>query len=189
MCCCGALPCASPLPSPVPENSSATARLRPDGWRDGLWRRLGPIAALAAWQLPMGALAAPPVQLQLRPSLERFSSGDPIWWLEVRQGARVLQRWAAATGLPSKQRADRHGSPGNGAPLPPGAYAVGKPEPWNADLWIGLEPLFATRRSGLGIHHCFPGVGCICLPQRPQLDQLAAQIRRHGIRRLEVLPR
>ncbi|MFM7268698.1 MAG: hypothetical protein ACKOZT_08950 [Cyanobium sp.] len=152
-------------------------------------RLLASIAAAAALQLPMGALAAPSVQLLLRPSQERFSSGDPIWWLEVRQGPRLLKRWAAATGQPSKQTADRFWTPGNGAPLPPGAYSVGDPEPWNADLWIGLEPLFETRRGGLGIHNCFPGVGCICLPIRPQLDQLAALIRQHGIRRLEVLQR
>jgi hypothetical protein len=30
-------------------------------------------------------------------------------------------------------------------------------------------------------------VGCICLPQRPQLDEVAALIKKHGIRRLVVV--
>ena len=152
---------------------------------------LGGLALIGVVQLPMtsAAVATASPQFVLRPSQQRFSSGDPIWWLELRRGGRLLQRWAAATGQPGRQTADRVWTPGNGAPLPPGTYAVGTPEPWNADLWIGLEPLFETKRSGLGIHHCFPGVGCICLPQRAQLDQLAALIRKHRIRRLEVLRR
>jgi hypothetical protein len=128
-----------------------------------------------------------PATLVLRPGAARFASGDPIWWLELRQGSQQLARWAAATGLKQRQQADRRWSPGNGAPLPPGTYRVGRPEPWGRDLWIALEPLFKTSRSGLGIHHCFPGVGCICLPQRAELDQLAGLIRRHGVRRLQVL--
>lgn len=152
---------------------------------------LGGLAVTGIVQLPvtLAAVAAPSSQLLLRPSQQRFSSGDPIWWLELRLEGRLLQRWAAATGQRAMQTADRVSTPGNGAPLPPGTYAVGTPEPWNADLWIGLEPLFETKRSGLGIHHCFTGVGCICLPKRPQLDQLAALIRKHSIRRLEVLRR
>jgi hypothetical protein len=150
---------------------------------------LGCTALAGQLQLPSEAAALAPVRLLLRPSQDHFASGDPIWWLEVRQGRRLLQRWAAATGQRSKQAADRFWTPGNGAPLPPGSYVLGAPEAWNADLWLGLEPRFATRRSGLGIHHCFPGVGCICLPQRRHLDELAGRIRRHGIRRLEVLPR
>ena len=138
------------------------------------------------------ALATPPIfaaesQLLLRPSQERFSSGDRIWWLEWRQGKRLLQRWAAASGASQSQGLDRRWSPGNGAPLPAGTYALGRPEPWGRDLWIGLEPRFSTRRSGLGIHNCFPGVGCICLPQRRELDHLASLIRRHDIRRLVVV--
>lgn len=125
--------------------------------------------------------------LELRPSLQRFPSGDPIWWLELRQGGRRLARWATATGLSARQSADRLWTPGNGAPLPPGLYRVGRPEPWGRDRWIELSPMFKTNRSALGIHHCFPGVGCICFPKRRELDQLADLITRHGVDRLEVL--
>lgn len=141
---------------------------------------------MAAPGLAQPASSPEPVTLVLRPSTERFASGDPIWWLELRQGRQQLGRWAAATGLRQMQQADRRWSPGNGAPLPVGAYRVGRPEPWGRDLWIELLPQFQTSRSGLGIHHCFPGVGCICLPQRAQLDQLAGLIRRHGVRSLRV---
>jgi len=147
------------------------------------------LAGCVAVLLPLliGPVIAAENQLLLRPSQERFSSGDRIWWLEWRQGKQLLQRWAAASGAGQSQGLDRRWSPGNGAPLPAGTYSLGRPEPWGRDLWIGLEPRFSTRRSGLGIHHCFPGVGCICLPQRRELDQLASLIRRHDIRRLVVL--
>jgi len=161
----------------------------------GSGRRLGPAAlrsaALGSGLLALGWLgpAAPAAELQLRPSAQRFASGDPIWWLELRHGDHRLGRWAAATGLKASQVADRRWTPGNGAPLPPGVYRVGRPEPWGRDLWIDLAPLFRTSRSGLGIHNCFPGVGCICLPKKPELEQLAALIRRYGVNRLEVLGR
>ena len=73
----------------------------------------------------MGPVFAAENQLLLRPSQERFSSGDRIWWLEWRQGKQVLQRWAAATGAGQSQGLDRRWSPGNGAPLPAGTYALG----------------------------------------------------------------
>jgi len=170
--------------------------MKPPFWGHAMVRLrpilVAPLALLAvgmAGLLPSAAGQATSPQLVLRPGGERFASGDPIWWLELRQGQRQLGRWAAASGLKQQQTADRRWSPGNGAPLPIGAYSVGRPEPWGRDLWIDLQPLFRTTRSALGIHNCFPGVGCICLPDRAQLNELAALIRRHGVRRLEVLSR
>jgi hypothetical protein len=120
------------------------------------------LAGCAPVVLPllMGPVIAAENQLLLLPSQERFSSGDRIWWLEWRQGKQVLQRWAAATGTGQSQGLDRRWSPGNGAPLPAGTYALGRPEPWGRDLWIGLEPRFSTRRSGLGIHRVQRLVSC-----------------------------
>ncbi|MEI6359603.1 MAG: hypothetical protein WCO50_04660, partial [Synechococcus sp. ELA619] len=50
-------------------------------------------------------------------------------------------------------------------------------------------PLFLlwNSRSALGIHHCFPGVGCICIPDRQALNSLAAAIRRWQIKSLKVI--
>jgi hypothetical protein len=72
--------------------------------------------------LLIGPAIAAESQLQLRPSQERFASGDRIWWLEWRQGKRLMQRWAAASGASQSQGLDRRWSPGNGAPLPVGTY-------------------------------------------------------------------
>lgn len=127
------------------------------------------------------------MQLTVSRSQARFPGGDPIWRLQLVDGTRVLRRWQAASGDRGRQSADRLWSPGNAAPLPPGRYRVGRPEPWGSDLWIDLQPGFATARSGLGIHHCFPGVGCLCLPDRQALNELAALIERHRVRVLTVL--
>jgi len=143
-------------------------------------------AMVAALALAPGAAGAE-AWLSLERTAARFPSGDPIWLLKLRQGPRQLASWKAASGAANRQQHDRRWSPGNAAPLPPGRYRVGTPEPWGQDLWIDLEPRFATGRSGLGIHHCLPGVGCICLPDRRGLDGLAAAIRRWDVRRLEVL--
>lgn len=142
-----------------------------------------------AWLLGMGVLASPAqaeVLLTVARTQVRHPSGDPVWQLQLVDGQRVLRRWAAASGRRDRQGADRLWSPGNAAPLPPGRYRVGRPEPWGQDLWIDLQPTFATRRSGLGIHNCFPGVGCLCLRERAALDTLAALIERHQVRTLVV---
>ena len=44
-----------------------------------------------------------------------------------------------------------------------------------------------TSRSALGIHNCYPGVGCICIPDREQLTSLADAVRRYNINRLKVV--
>ena len=79
------------------------------------------------------------------------------------------------------------GHPETGSPLPKGTYQLGQPEPWGQDLWLQLDPLFPTSRSALGIHNCYPGVGCICIPDREQLSSLADAVRRYNINRLKVV--
>ena len=135
--------------------------------------------------LPAPVSAAP--QLRAWRTAERFPAGDPVWRLQLVDGTRVLDSWQAASGSRERQGADRLWFSGNAAPLPAGRYRVGRPEPWGSDLWIDLQPAFATARSGLGIHHCFPGVGCLCLPERKALNELAALIQRHRVRVLTVL--
>ena len=113
--------------------------------------------------------------------------GQQQWLLELHQADTLLASWPAVSGRPGSQRLDRRWSPGNGAPLPQGAYSLGAPETWGEDIWINLTPRFDTSRSGLGIHHCNPGSGCVCLPDRASLLALKAWMEVVELKRLRVL--
>ena len=126
-------------------------------------------------------------QLTARRSDLKGDHGQRLWLLELHQGSEILARWPAVSGTPSSQGLDRRWSPGNGAPLPAGEYNLAPPEPWGEDIWVNLTPRFDTRRSGLGIHHCNPGSGCLCLPDRASLLALTAWMQKVDLRRLSVL--
>ena len=125
--------------------------------------------------------------LEARRSNPTGSSPTGSWVLELFRGEQLLAQWPAVSGYGSKQTADRLWSPGNGAPLPIGTYALGQPEPWGSDLWLNLEPQFKTDRSGLGIHNCNPGSGCLCIPNRNDLNVLANWIEATGIKKLRIV--
>jgi hypothetical protein len=150
-------------------------------------RRLGVLPAVLLSLALVPQVAAAEAELTLERSRGSFANGDPIWLLKLVKGSRLVRTWQAASGAANRQQLDRRWSPGNGAPLPPGSYRLGTPEPWGQDLWIDLQPEFSTSRSGLGLHHCLPGVGCICLPDRQALSAVAASVQTLGIRRLRVL--
>lgn len=133
------------------------------------------------------AVAEGRLALEFRRGEGRFPSGDPIWWLELRRNGSTVARWRAASGIASRQVADRRWSPGNAAPLPPGLYRLGRPEAWAGSYWIDLKPRFSTTRSALGIHTCLPGSGCICLPDAADTAAVARWIRSAGITQLTVL--
>ena len=134
-------------------------------------------------------LSAPSLaaELELRRTGSSYDNGDPIWLLQLRDGGQVQQQWQAVASAKRHQQLDRRWSPGNGSPLPKGTYRVGEPEPWGADLWLQLDPLFPTSRSALGIHNCYPGIGCICIPDRQELSDLADAVRRYNVTRLKVV--
>ena len=143
---------------------------------------------LLALTLPVVVQAAAnAAELELRRSGRNDNQGAPIWILQLRAEGSIRQQWPASASAAAHQQLDRRWSPGNGSPLPKGRYRVGPPEPWGSDIWLQLDPLFPTSRSALGIHNCYPGVGCICLPDRQQLGSLADAVRRYGITRLTVL--
>ena len=125
--------------------------------------------------------------LEFRRGEGRFLSGDPIWWLELRRNGSTVARWPAASGMASRQAADRRWSPGNAAPLPAGLYRLGRPEAWAGSYWIDLKPRFPTSRSALGIHTCLPGSGCICLPNPADTAAVVRWIRSAGITQLTVV--
>ena len=125
--------------------------------------------------------------LTTRRTSARFPDGNRIWKLDLRRDGLLLASWDAVSGSAQRQDADRLWSPGNAAPLPAGRYRLGPPEPWGDDLWLDLQPVFNTTRSALGIHRCYPGTGCICIPSRADLNALAAWVKRGEIRALTVI--
>lgn len=127
------------------------------------------------------------LQLRAKRTDSQRTDGQRQWLLELHQGQTVLASWPAVSGTPNSQNLDRTWSPGNGAPLPPGDYTLGAPEPWGNDIWMTLSPRFDTSRSGLGIHHCNPGSGCLCLPDRSSLLALTAWMQEVDLKRLRVL--
>ena len=117
-------------------------------------------------------------------STETMSNSQ--WVVELFKGSKRLALWPAISGYNTKATADRRWSPGNGAALPIGDYVLGQPEPWGTDIWLNLRPQFKTDRSGLGIHHCNPGSGCLCIPNRNNLEAIAAWVKATGINKLTV---
>ena len=138
----------------------------------------GPTANL----LHKGGLA-----LTSRRTEQKFSDDNSVWRVELHGQGQLLASWIAASGIAERQQVDRQWSPGNASPLPPGDYNLGAPEPWGEDLWFTLTPRFDTTRSALGIHRCYPGTGCICIPNRGDIEALAAWVREAEIRSLTVL--
>ncbi|WP_244279464.1 hypothetical protein [Synechococcus sp. UW179A] len=127
------------------------------------------------------------VQLIARRTDFQQTDGQRQWRLELHHAGMVLASWSAVSGTPSSQDLERRWSPGNGAPLPQGDYSLGTPEPWGKDIWITLAPRFDTSRSGLGIHHCNPGSGCLCLPDRSSLLALTAWMKEVDLKKLRVV--
>ena len=127
------------------------------------------------------------MRLTTRRTDQLFPDRNRVWKVELHQGERLLASWDAASGIGPRQSADRRWSPGNAAPLPAGRYALGSPQPWGDDLWFDLQAQFQTTRSGLGVHRCYPGTGCICIPSRQDIEALAAWVNQAKIRALTVL--
>ena len=132
-------------------------------------------------------LEAGDLRLTTRRTERMLPDGNRQWSVELHSGTRLLARWMAVSGIAQRQDADRLWSPGNAAPLPAGRYSLGQPEPWGEDLWFDLQPRFETSRSALGIHHCYPGTGCICIPSRAEIDALAAWVRQANLQTLLVV--
>ena len=69
---------------------------------------------------------------------------------------------------------------------PMGTIAIGI-VPMGVISWLNLEPQFKTDRSGLGIHNCNPGSGCLCIPNRNDLNVLANWVEATGIKKLRIV--
>ena len=126
------------------------------------------------------------LRLSMRRTNNLFPDGNSVWLVELHGDGSLLARWTAASGIAQRQTADRLWSPGNASPLPAGTYRLGAPEPWGDDLWFDLQPRFETTRSALGVHRCYPGTGCICIPSRNDIDALAGWVRMAELREITV---
>ncbi|WP_413440689.1 hypothetical protein [Synechococcus sp. MIT S1220] len=132
-----------------------------------------------------GSLAT--LRLTARRTSELDQGGNRLWTVELHGDGEVIVSWDAVSGHAARQEVDRFWTPGNASPLPPGVYSLGQPEPWGEDLWFDLLPRFSTTRSALGIHRCYPGTGCLCIPNRDAIEALAAWVRESGLAQLTVL--
>ena len=176
--CSGSCGSEAELVSPVHHPETAPQQAAPKPSPPG---QAGPSQALLA------RLQGKALQLSAQRTDFQRTDGQRQWLLELHHGKTVLASWPAVSGTPNSQDLDRHWSPGNGAPLPAGDYSLGPPEPWGDDIWMTLSPRFDTSRSGLGIHHCNPGSGCLCLPDRSSLLALTAWMHEVDLKRLRVL--
>ena len=176
--CSGSCGSEAELVSPVHHPETAPQQAAPKPSPPG---QAGPSQALLA------RLQGKALQLSAQRTDVQRTDGQRQWLLELHQGKTVLASWPAVSGTPNSQELDRRWSPGNGAPLPAGDYSLGPPEPWGDDIWMTLSPRFDTSRSGLGIHHCNPGSGCLCLPDRSSLLALTAWMQEVDLKRLRVL--
>lgn len=130
------------------------------------------------------------------------NSRDPIWLLTVSLPNGTTKSYEALVGRGDKQQANRD-IRGNESPLPKGRYRVSEIAPITPGLnpelgkaaWIGLEPLFNTSRSSLGIHHD-PSAGkgkesgtsgCVGLVQHKDVLELTGLIRQFHIQQLQVI--
>ena len=147
-----------------------------------------PAGALPGQTGPTGSLLnGAALRLTTRRTEARFPDGNRIWKVELHRDERLLASWTAASGIAERQSSDRVWSPGNAAPLPAGNYRLGRPEPWGQDLWFDLQPRFETTRSALGIHRCYPGTGCICIPDRDEIEALADWVKAAALNSITVV--
>ncbi|KZR86847.1 hypothetical protein MITS9509_00790 [Synechococcus sp. MIT S9509] len=176
--CSGSCGSEAELVLPVQRSETAPQQAAPKPTPPG---QAGPNHALLA------RLQGQELELKAQRTDIRRTDGQRQWLLELHHDQTVLASWPAVSGTPSSQGLDRRWSPGNGAPLPQGDYSLGPAEPWGEDIWITLAPRFDTNRSGLGIHHCNPGSGCLCLPDRSSLLALTAWMQEVELKQLRVL--
>ena len=146
---------------------------------------------------PLAKLVDTEARLELAPTQQRDQGGNRLWELALWRGKELLKIWPSVTGRPETELHDRLNRPGNHAPLPPGAYAVGLPLRLNnsdhyeigRSWFIPINPLFQTPRSHFGIHQDVSRdgtEGCIGLASRLLTEEVADWVRSVGARYLWV---
>lgn len=160
-----ALPSAASTPQPniIPANSVTTqvSSLQ---------------ATKQAWVAPKNIVSEAAV-LRLTPTKQKTATGERLLNLDLIINGKVVQQIQAVSGKPDVQnfRLGQNSKAGSREPLPQGIYRIGTVDrgaglPFAmGDTFIPVTPLFATARSGIGIHrdadrHLPGGAGTIgCL--------------------------
>jgi len=130
------------------------------------------------------------------------STGERILNLDLIVDGSVVDRVQAVSGKPGVQRfrLGKDSRAGSREPLPQGVYRVGAVDragglPYAmGDTFIPLTPLFATSRSGIGIHrdsdrHIKGGsgtIGCLGVLDKASIDKVADFVNAYPVKTLTV---
>lgn len=152
-----------------------------------------------SWVAPKSAKLA---TMRLSLTNQFTATGERILNLEMVVDGTVLDRVQAVSGKPSVQnfRLGRDSRSGSREPLPQGVYQVGAVDrngglPYAmGDTFIPLTPMFATARSGIGIHrdsdrHIKGGsgtIGCLGVLTQESINKVADFVNTYPVKTLTV---
>lgn len=140
--------------------------------------------------------------MRLTSTTKFTSTGERILNLDLLVDGKVVERVQAVSGKPGVQhfRLGRDSRSGSREPLPQGVYRVGAVDrngglPYAmGDTFIPVTPLFATTRSGIGIHrdadrHLQGGsgtIGCLGVLNQAGIDAVAEFVNTYRVKTLTV---
>lgn len=149
-----------------------------------------------SWVAPQTA------SLRLSLTNQFTATGERLLQLELIVDGTVIDRVQAVSGKPTVQRfrLGPDSRAGSREPLPQGTYRVGAVDrngglPYAmGDTFIPLTPLFATARSGIGIHRDsdrhLPGgsgtIGCLGVLTQAGIDRVADFVKSYPVTTLTV---
>mgnify|MGYP002784310398 CR=1 FL=1 len=140
--------------------------------------------------------------LRLTPTAKYTETGERILKLEMLVNGKLVDTVQAVSGKPKVQhfRLGRDSRSGSREPLPQGIYRVGGIDrgaglPYAmGNTFIPVTPLFATARSGIGIHRDadrhVPGgsgtIGCLGVLNQAGIDAIAQFVSNYNVKTLIV---
>ena len=140
--------------------------------------------------------------MRLTPTNKYTPTGERILHLDLLIDDQLIERVQAVSGKPGVQnfRLGQDSRAGSREPLPQGIYRVGKVDrngglPYAmGDTFIPLTPLFATSRSGIGIHRDsdrhIPGgsgtIGCLGVLNQAGINVIAEFVMTYRVQVLIV---
>ncbi|MDX2229952.1 MAG: hypothetical protein NW220_09955 [Leptolyngbyaceae cyanobacterium bins.349] len=155
-----------------------------------------PNATQLSWVAPKQAI------MRLTPTTRFTATGERILNLDLLLDGKLVDRVQAVSGRPGRQhfRLGPASQAGSREPLPQGTYQVGAVDRQGGlpaamgDTFIPVTPLFATSRSGIGIHldadrHLQGGsgtIGCLGVLDQADLDAVVRFVQTYRVRTLTV---